>query len=294
MNRARRSLLFSPGDSLPKITKAAGLGADNMILDLEDGVAPSQRAEARRIVQEALVAIDFGESERLVRVEPVGTEQGVEGIHATLESRPDGYVLPKVEGPADMQAADRLLEEAEMRYDWQSASIRLLPLIETAKAVTNASAIATASERVDALVFGGEDLAAEIGALRTPEGVELLYARSAVVIAASAHKLQAIDSVFVEFRDLDGLEAECQFVRGLGFDGKLAIHPAQVEVINRSFVPSAEEIEKAMRILDAFREHDKANQGAFELDGEMVDKPAARAAERVLERAQIAANTDDS
>lgn len=161
-------------------------------------------------------------------------------------------------------------------------------MIETARGVLNIGQIAQASSRLDALVFGAEDLASDLGAKRTPAGWEVFYARSAIVTAAAAYQLQALDMVFVDLNDLAGLAEECRFARQLGFSGKTAIHPHQVEVINRVFAPSPEEIEQALRLVQAFEAHQAAGAGAFELDGKMVDLPVMRAAERVLARARAA------
>jgi citrate lyase beta subunit len=233
----RRSVLFVPGDSLRKINKATELAADSLILDLEDGVAFNRKVEARRTVVEALGTLDFGRRERLVRLNPFSTLALVqlEGLPAedlpiTLEARPAGYVIPKVETPQHIRLVSDYLDRDEAKRGWPSNSTRLLAMIETARGVLNIGQIAQASQRLEALVFGAEDLANDLGARRTRAGWEVFYARSAVVTAAAAFGLQAIDMVFVDLNDLPGLEEECRFARQLGFAGKTTIHPRQIEV----------------------------------------------------------------
>ncbi|MEZ4659647.1 MAG: CoA ester lyase [Caldilineaceae bacterium] len=290
--RTRRSLLFMPGDSMRKIEKAAQLPVDSIVMDLEDGVAHNRKATGRQTIVEALQTLDFGHRERLIRINPVG-DHPMGGqlwdvdLEATVQAQPDGYVLPKVEYANDLLTVDQYLTEVERRNNWPLLSIRLLALVETARGVMNLREIAAASSRLDALAIGAEDLAGDMGATRTSMGWEVFYARSALVTAAAAFGLQAIDTVFVDLNDLDGLRAEAAQVQKMGFMGKLAIHPRQVAVINDVFTPSAAEIAQARRIIHSFEEHQAAGDGAFELDGKMVDAPMMKAARRVLARADV-------
>ena len=274
-----------PGDSLRKIEKAIALGVDSIVMDLEDGVAPSQKEAARATILEALLSLDFGRCERLVRVNPVGSDLLAADLDATLAGRPDGYVIPKVDFDEQVQAVAEYLTLEERRRGWPEGKIRLLPIVESALGVMNVREIALASERVDALLFGAEDLAGDMGAVRTAASWEVFYARSAVVTAAKAYQLQAIDQVFFDLNDLAGFETECLFGRQLGYDGKMIIHPRQVEPAQRIFAPSSEEIQRAQRILAAYAEQQAAGVGAFALDGRMVDMPVVRAAEKVVTRA---------
>ncbi len=295
IGRLRRTVLFVPGDSIRKISKAIQLDVDSLILDLEDGVAANRKEEARRTVVEALDTLDFGRRERLVRLNPFASSwpDGLEGLpaddlQATIEARPDGYVIPKVDTPEQIRIVSRYLDQVEEQRGWPLNSIRLLVMIETAQGIVNLKEIAQASSRLDALVFGAEDFASDLGARRTPAGWELLYARSAIVTIAAAHRLQPVDMVFVDLNDLQGLEEECRFARQLGFSGKTIIHPRQVEVVNRVFAPSPEEIDWALRLSQAFEAHQSAGTGAFDFEGKMVDLPIMRAAERILTRARLA------
>ena len=284
----RRSLLFMPGDSLRKIEKAISLGVDSIVMDLEDGVALSQKDAARATTLQALQSLDFGRSERLVRINPVGSDLLAADLDATIAGHPDGYAIPKVDFDEQVQAVSEYLALEERRRGWPVGGIKLLPIIETALGVMNVREIALADERVDALLFGAEDLAGDMGALRSMASWEVFYARSAVVTAAKAYRVQAIDQVCFDLNDLDSFEAECQFGRQLGYDGKMVIHPRQVEPAQRIFAPSPEEIERAQRILSAYAEQQAAGVGAFALDGRMVDMPVVRAAEKVVARAMAA------
>ena len=288
INRIRRSMLFMPGDSLSKISKAAQMDVDSIVIDLEDSVALNNKEEARRTVSEAIKTLNFGRSERLIRLNSVETPFWQADLAATIEAQPDGYVLPKAETAEQLQLISRYLDEAEKSKGWPQWSIRLLAIVETARGIMNLKEIAQADSRLDALMFGAEDLAGDIGARRTPAGWEVFYARSAVVTAAAAYHLQAIDMVLVDFNDMERLEAECISARDLGYAGKMAIHPRQVEIMNRIFSPSAEEIEQAKRLVEAHAAHQAAGSGVFAVDGKMVDRPVVKGAEQILEKAKAA------
>lgn len=283
-----RSVLFMPGDDPHKIRKAAQMDVDAVVMDLEDGVALSQKAVARQTVCDALQTVDFGRAARYVRLNPVGSDFFADDLAATLPGRPDGYVLPKVSSAAYLQELSDELDRAEADYGWLRRSIALLAVIESALGVINLAQIAQASPRLIALLFGAEDLAGDLGAIRTKAGDEVAYARSALVVAAAAYGLQAIDMVYFDLHDLAGFEQECITGRRFGYAGKMVIHPKQVAIANRIFSPSPEEIARAERVIHAYQAHQEAGVGAFELDGRMVDLPVVRAAEKVLQRARQA------
>ena len=289
-HQLRRSLLFLPGDSQRKIEKAAGLDVDCVVMDLEDGVALSRKAEARRTVRRALADVDFGHSERLVRVNAAESLLFVEDLRDAFgeDARPDGVVLPKVDDAEAVQQLSHALDEIERLHGWPTHGIHILAVIETARGVLNLREIAQADARLSALLFGAEDFASSVGAIRSVEGREVLYARSAVVTAAAAFDLQAIDQVFFDLHNMEGFTRDCVEGRGLGYDGKMAIHPRQVEPIHQAFTPSAEEIARARRIVEAHNAQQAQGVGAFELDGRMVDGPVVVAAERVLALARQA------
>ncbi len=284
----RRSVLFMPGDSLRKIEKAAGLDVDVVVMDLEDGVALSKKEEARRTVVEALKRLDFGRSQRWVRVNVPTEDFFREDIELTSVGRPDGYVIPKVSSVEDLRRVERVLEAVEGQPESTGSRPVLAALVETARGVVNAAQIAEASDRLVALMFGAEDYAGDVGAERTAEGAEVLYARSAVVAAAKAARIDAIDTLFTDLADLEGLERDAVTGRRMGFDGKMAIHPRQVEVIHRAFDPTEAQIAHATRLLAAFTTQQKRGTGAFDFEGKMVDLPMVRSAEKVLARARAA------
>ncbi|BAL99668.1 citrate lyase beta subunit [Caldilinea aerophila DSM 14535 = NBRC 104270] len=275
-----------PGDSMRKMQKAAGWEVDTVILDLEDGVAQNRKVEARLTTAEALRMLDFGTRERLVRLNHISTGLPPEEIEVTAPWRPDGYIVPKAEDESDLRSIDRLLELAEQRLGLKTGSFRLFAMIETARGVMNLREIARATLRLEGLIFGAEDLAGDIGAIRTPEGWEVFYARSAVVIAAAAYGLQAFDMIYADYHDLEGLEKESRFARQLGYAGKTCIHPNQTPIVNRAFSPTEEEIERARRLVQAFEEHQAAGAGAFSFEGKMVDMPMVVAARKILARAR--------
>jgi citrate lyase beta subunit len=288
MMRIRRALLFMPGDDRHKIEKAAGLGVDSVIMDLEDGVALNRKEAARETISTALHEVDFGRTERLIRINSVSTSHYVDDLRHTIEAHPDGYMLPKVESAGQVREVSQWLGDAEAKYGWPENSIGLLAIVETARGILNLREIAESDPRLVALIFGAEDLAGDLGAKRTPDGWEVFYARGAVVLHAKAYNLQAIDTVHIDLQDLDGLVRQMEQALNMGYTGKLAIHPRQVVPIQRVFTPSTEEIEHAKRLIDAHIAHQNAGTGAFQLDGKMVDMPIVRAAETVLARARAA------
>ncbi|MFC6614573.1 HpcH/HpaI aldolase/citrate lyase family protein [Halopenitus salinus] len=296
----RRSVLFSPGDRPAMLRKAAETDADVICFDLEDAVSPGHKAAARRAVREVLadpafdpdaeVCVRLTASEPLVDLDAIvgavgGERTGGERASGERTSgddasdiRLDSVMLPKVESAGRVDEigaalADRGLDPA------------VLALVETAAGVVNAASIA-AADATSALVFGAEDLAADVGAMRTAEGTEMIYARQRVVIAAAAADVQAIDTVHPDFEDEDGLAAAAETAAGFGYDGKIAIHPAQVSIINDAFTPDADRIAWAERVLAAGEDAANEERGAFEVDGEMIDAPLLEQAERVIERAR--------
>ncbi len=283
----RRSLLFTPADSLRKLEKGAQLGNDTIILDLEDAVAPDRKAQARDNLVTALAGIDFGKTECLVRVNSPDTEYFTADLEAVAGAIPDGIVIPKVTTAAQIHTAADYLTAVEQSYGRASGSIRIFALIETALGVMNLKEIAQASPRLDGLLFGAEDLAVNLGTSRTKAGWEIYHARAAVVMSAAAYGLQAIDMVFVDLHDVNGLKEEAVFARQLGYLGKMAIHPGQTAIINQVFSPTVEEVERAQQLVAAYQAQAAAGSGAFALDGRMVDKPIVLAAEQLLQRARL-------
>jgi citrate lyase beta subunit len=286
--RARRALLYMPGDDLKKIQKGTTLGVDCVCLDIEDGVAANRKNEARLTASEALKTMDFGRSERLARINAVGSGLEYEDLRAALAGRPDGIVVPKVEDAWQVRWASEQIAEYERELGWTTGGIRVIIQAETARGIVNLPAICSADPRIEAVIFGAEDFANDIGATRSHDGLEVFYARSAVVTHCAAFGLQAIDMVYVNFHDNQGLVLEAKQGAHMGFDGKQIIHPSQVDPVQDAFTPSIEAIAYALRVIEADAQHQQRGFGAFTLDGKMIDAPVVKAAARVLARAQAA------
>ena len=284
---SRRALLYMPGDNWKMIIKSVTLGVDSICMDMEDGTAINKKAEARATIAKALQELDFGASEKLARINSVGSGWEKDDIEAVLPHHPDGIVIPKVESFEQVEWASKIIEDAELKNGWKVNSIRILIGVETAKGILNLKEIA-AHPRLDAIIFGGEDFAASIGAVRTTDAVELLYARQAVIVACAAYDLQPIDIVTIDYKDLEALKVESEFGARLGFSGKQVIHPNQVPVVQEAFTPSAEAITYARRIVETFEASQKEGKGAYSLDGKMIDMPLLKNAQKVLARAKAA------
>jgi citrate lyase beta subunit len=285
---SRRALLYMPGDDRRKIEKATTLGVDCVCMDMEDGVAITRKSEARAVIAQAMKELDFGSSERCIRINSVGSGFEKFDLAAAVAANPDSIVVPKVETSQQVRAISEYIEMYEISGKLRVGTIRMLVGVETARGILNLKEIAEADRRLEAIIFGAEDYAASIGATRTREATEVLYARSAVVNACAANDLQAIDMVYIDFRDIEGLRAEAEQAAGLGFSGKQIIHPNQVAPVQEAFTPSAEAIEYAQRVVRAFAASQREGKGAFALDGKMIDMPLLKNAQKVLERAKAA------
>jgi len=284
-DRLRRSRLFLPGNN-PKILQDGGVfEADSVILDLEDAVSINSKDEARILVKWALREVDFGDSEVLIRVNHPETPF-FEADMEIVSQEVDGIVLPKVESAAQVEEVAAVLDKVEAEKGIEKRII-IIATMESALGIMNAYDIARAP-RVAALAFGAEDFTKDIGAERTPEGKELWYARSAIVTAAKAAGIQALDTVYPNVHDDEGLRAETEAVRRMGFDGKSAIHPNQIGVIHDVFTPSLEEIRKSLAVMEAIKEAEEKNSGVIALNGRMIDRPVVERAKRVIRLAEAA------
>jgi citrate lyase subunit beta / citryl-CoA lyase len=285
-DRLRRSRLYLPGNE-PKFMTNAGLhGADGLILDLEDSVHHAEKDAARDLVKSALRALDFGAAERMVRINQLPL--GLEDLAAIVPEQPDLILIPKVETPPQVAEVDRVITELLSRLGSQTAArpLWLMPILESALGIENAFAIATASPRVAALTLGLEDYTADLGVVKTREGNETLYARQRLVNAARAAGLQAIDSVYGDVADTEGLAAWAARARAMGFEGMGCVHPRQIQVIHSAFAPSAAEIERALRVEAAFRDAEARGLGVVSLGAKMIDPPVVERARKLVERAR--------
>ena len=291
MARRRRSLHFVPGGNDRMLAKALTLPADGLILDLEDAVAPDRKAATRGVVSEWLGRKDFGGRERWVRMNPIATGLGQADIEETLAARPDGYVVPKPGSAADIREVARILDRLEQRHGIPNSATRLtLIATETPAGLLNIREIATATPRTVAISWGVEDLGAAMGLGRVRDaGGRYLdiprYARVMCAVVAAAAGVEAIDTVYTDIADLDGLRRECEDGVAMGFTGKISIHPNQIPVINEVFTPPREAIDEARELVLAFEEHARRGVYAFTFKGQMVDAPHLSRAKKLLARA---------
>jgi citrate lyase subunit beta / citryl-CoA lyase len=278
----RRSFLFVPGSDERKLAKAATAGADAVVLDLEDAVAASRKADARRLIVAALRDAPRGRVEWLVRVNGVETADFEADLRAVAESRPDGLVIPKVESP---ETVSRMAERVKGLEGLEG--LVLFPFIEGARGLLRAAEIAAVDAPIAALFLGGVDLALDLGLTPGParSGV-LQHARCQFVLAARAAGRDAVDTVYLDVKDGEGLGAEARQAAELGFTGKLAIHPGQLLPIHEAFTPSPERVRHAERILAAWSAAEVEGRGVFALDGRLIEKPVVEAERRVVERAR--------
>lgn len=271
----RRSQLYVPGNSPSMIQNCYIYGADGVLLDLEDSVSIYEKDVARHLIKWALKEIDFGNIEVVVRINGIDTEFCIKDLEIIVPLRPDAIRLPKTSSKKDIYRYEEILNKIEQKHNIPIGTTKIVPMLETAIAIENAYEIATSSNRITAITIGGEDLTADMRVSRTKEGNELLWARSRVAIAAHAAGVDALDTVFSDVNDYEGLRKDCETIKTLGFDGKAAINPRQIEIIHEVFTPSEKEIEKAIEIIKASK---KSKGGVVSLNGKMIDYPVVKRA----------------
>lgn len=291
--RRRRSLHFVPGGNEKMIARALTMPADALILDLEDAVPPDRKAATRPVVRGWLERLDFGGRERWVRMNPLASGHGRADLEETIAGRPDGYVVPKPRHAGDVREVAQLLDALEHRHGIAHGTTRLLPIAtETPEGLLDIRAIAAASPRIVAVSWGIEDLGAAMGLprVRDAQGRYLdipRYARVMCAVAAAAAGVEAVDTVYTDIADLEGLRRECEEAVAMGFSGKISIHPGQVPVINEAFTPPAAMVEEARELVAAFEEHARRGVYAFSFRGRMVDAPHLALARKILARAGL-------
>lgn len=269
-----RSVLFTPGTRADRIQKALETGAaDVVVADLEDAVAPGKKDEAREAVRAALEAVRSSSAQRAVRINPWPSRLAEADLDAVLPAAPDLLVIPKAEDPDDLRALDARLGDAD---------VRLLLILETAEGVLNARELARASDRVAAVAFGAEDLAADAGMRRSPGNSEVAVPRSLVALAAAASRVVAVDMITADYRDADRTRREALEARALGYRGKMCLHPAQVEVVHEAFAATPDEVAWARRVVAAADGSGAGAGGVVVVDGKMVDVPLVRQARAIL------------
>jgi citrate lyase subunit beta/citryl-CoA lyase len=272
------------------IDKALGLNSDAVMLDIEDGVAPAEKETARKLIARALSPKPEGSGPaRFVRINAIGHARMKDDLDAVVRPGLDGLVLPKVDTPEEIAQVDGILREREPALKIAPGSVKFLVAIESPKGLLNAPAIAACSARVMGLMFGAEDFGREIGlpTAREGEARDMLHARSAMVIAAASAHVQAVDGVWVDLKDAQGLLTFARQSRRLGFTGMSLIHPSQIDPINSVFSPAPEEVEYAERVVQAFEEANARGDGSIALGGQLIDRPIVERARRTLELARM-------
>jgi citrate lyase subunit beta / citryl-CoA lyase len=285
----KRSWMFVPGHRQKMVDKALGLNADAIMLDIEDGVAPNEKDTARRQIAEALGREGAPKSPaRFVRINAIGHARMKADVEAVVRPGLDGLVLPKVETADEIRQVESFLNEREPAFKMARGGVQLLVAVESPRGLLNAPAIAASSPRIVGLMFGAEDYGREMGlpTKREGEAQDLIYARSALAVAAASAHVQAIDGVWVDLKDADGLARFAQQSRRLGFSGMSLIHPSQIDPINATFSPTAEEIDYAKQVLQAFEEANARGDGSIAFGGQLIDRPIVERARRTLELAK--------
>ncbi|HEY7560081.1 MAG TPA: CoA ester lyase [Candidatus Binatia bacterium] len=284
-----RSWMFVPGHRQRMIDKALGLSADAIMLDIEDGVAPNEKDAARNNIGESLGREKSpGSPARFVRINAIGHTRMDADLEAVVRPGLEGIVCPKVDTIEEVRTVDAILNDKEPKNRLAKGTVKLLIAIESPRGLLNAHAIAAASPRVAGLLFGAEDFGREIGlpAVREGEARDLIYARSSIVVAAAAAHVQAVDGVWVDLNDSAGLLGFAKQSRRLGFSGMSCIHPAQVDAINTTFSPTAEEIDYCQKVLQAYEEANARGDGSIAFGGQLIDRPIVERARRTIDMAR--------
>ncbi len=281
-----RSLLFVPGNQSRMLEKALGLSPDAYIPDLEDSVPVEEKANARDVVASRLA--DLADAGPLVipRINSLDTGLIDDDLAAVVGPQTFGVSVGKIQSPAEVERISSIIADLEMKARLEVGRIRLVPWIETAMAIVDAYNICASSPRIVGVAFGAEDYTNDMGIERTQSDTEILYPRSVIAVAARAAGVLALDTPYFGFRDPDGLRRDSMSARSLGFRGKFAIHPAQIEIIEETFSPSTAEIEQARKVVAAFEEARQSGRGSTSLNGQVIDVPVVRRAERLLEIAE--------
>jgi citrate lyase subunit beta/citryl-CoA lyase len=284
-----RTLLFVPANRENMLVKAQTLPADVIVIDLEDAVPPAEKDSARNHVRGAIASLHAEGKSVHVRVNHLTTGLTRDDLMAAVGPGLDGILMPKVNGASQVRELDVLLREQELHSSVRPGTIALFPMIESARGVLRCEEIALASTRIAGLALGGEDYAADLGIVRTPEGRELDHARRVIVHVGAAYRLRALDAIYTNLRDEPGLTSDARYARSIGFSGKYVIHPDQIEPVNRVFSPTQEEVESARRIVSAYEAAEAQGLGTLEVDGQMVDIPVVKRARATLAAAEAIA-----
>jgi citrate lyase subunit beta/citryl-CoA lyase len=288
MERLRRTMMFLPASNPAMVKDAYIYGADSIMFDLEDAVAVTEKDSARFLVYNALKTVDYGNAELVVRVNGLDTPFGKDDIEAVVRAGVHVVRLPKTERKEDVHAVEAVIEEVERKCGREVGSTKMMAAIESPIGVINAYEIATASKRLIAVALGAEDYVTNLKTKRYPNGMELLGARSQIIIAARAAGIYALDTVYTDVDNEEGFRKEVELIKQLGFDGKSVINPRQIKPVHEIYTPVPEEIKKSVTIVKAAKEAEEKGLGVISVNGKMVDKPIVDRAERVLQLAAAA------
>lgn len=281
MQRLRRTMMFVPGNNPGMMADAHIYGPDSIMLDLEDSVTMAEKDAARLLVYQALKTVDYGNTEMVVRINPLNTPYGKKDIEAVVKAGVDVIRMPKTETAEEVVEVEREIERVERELGCVGRT-KIMAAIESTLGIVNAYAIATASPRMMGIALGAEDYCANLKAQRTPGGDELRLARETIVVAARAAGIDALDTVYSNLNDMETFRQEVEYIKTLGFDGKSIINPRQIEVINEVFAPKEKEITKARAIIAAIKEAEAKGLGVIALNGKMIDRPVVIRAQRTI------------
>lgn len=285
MKKLRRTMMYVPGNNPSMVKDAHIYGADSIMFDLEDSVSLKEKDTARFLVYNALKLVDYEGIEKVVRVNGLDTPFGLDDFKAIVRAKADIIRLPKTEKAEDIVEADKLITAIEKEVGIEVGTIKLMAAIESAIGIVNAYSIAKASPRLVAIAIGAEDFVTDMKTTRSPEGVELLTARSQVLLAARAAGIYALDTVFSDINDQEGFIREVKLIKQLGFDGKSVINPKQIAPVHKIYTPTQKEIEKSIKVLEAIKEAEDRGAGVASLNGKMIDGPIVERARRIIELA---------
>jgi citrate lyase subunit beta/citryl-CoA lyase len=288
MKQLRRTMLYVPGNNAGMVRDAGIYKADCIMFDLEDSVSINEKDSARFLVFQALTGLSYPGKELAVRINDPRSQEGKDDLEAIVRTRKAVIRLPKTETADDVIYCASLIESIEKQIGVETGSTRMMAAVESAAGVLNAKEIALASKRLTGIAIGAEDYVTDLKTTRSPEGIELLFGRSMVLLAARAAGIDAIDTVYSDVNNEEGLRKETTLIRQLGFDGKSIINPRQIKIVHEVFTPSEKEIKNALAVLAAILEAERKGSGVISLNGKMIDKPVVTRAENVLNLARAA------
>ena len=276
--------MFVPGNNPGMMQDAFIYGPYSIMLDLEDSVTMAEKDAARLLVHNALKTIDYGNTEMVVRINPLNTAYGKKDVEAVVKAGVHVIRMPKTETAEEVREVEREIERVEKEIGCLGRT-KIMAAIESTLGIVNAYEIAVASERMMGIALGAEDYCANLKTQRSPEGTELLFARQQIVVAARAAGIDALDTVYSNLNDMETFRKEVELIKQLGFDGKSIINPRQIEIVNEVFAPTEKAIEKAKTIIAAIKEAEKRGSGVIAVNGKMVDRPVVIRAQRTIDLA---------